>query len=63
MSANRYPDKRGEIEYIKYVENATFRGKKLGFYPWEPESFATRSAEIAQYIVSMAGLILSNVYS
>ncbi|KAG7531760.1 hypothetical protein FFLO_04129 [Filobasidium floriforme] len=43
LTTNRYPDKRGEIEYIKYVENATFRGKKLGFYPWEPESFATRA--------------------
>jgi hypothetical protein len=41
MIAKRSPYKYGEVNYIKCLENATFKGKKLGFYPWKPESYAT----------------------
>ena len=41
MIAKRSPYKYGEVNYTKCLENATFKGKKLGFYPWKPESYAT----------------------
>lgn len=41
MIAKRSPYKYGEVNYTKCLENATFKEKKLGFYPWKPESYAT----------------------
>jgi hypothetical protein len=41
MIAKRSPFKKGEIDYVKLMENPSFEGKKIGIYPLSPEDLAS----------------------